>query len=83
MNGVELYNSNMQKINILKKQSLYLVGALCALVASYIIANDGYTVTLGEPQLLPPSAQADVPVGDSGAGGGDCGDKGGGGGCSS
>jgi hypothetical protein len=66
----------MQKLNTLKKQSLYLVGALGALVASYVIASDDYSITLNEPSFSAPEVYADIPADGGGIPDGDCGDVG-------
>ncbi len=69
----------MQRLNTLKKRSLYLIGALVALIASYVVGNAEYTVSIDSPTILPPTAYADIPSSGSGSGGDDCGDTGDGG----
>lgn len=65
----------MNTLNGLRKKSLYLIGSLVALIASYVIASDTYTVSVDSPQVLPSKAYADIPSGYT-SGGDDCGDTG-------
>jgi hypothetical protein len=65
----------MNMLNSLRKKSLYLIGSLLALIATYVIASDTYTVSVDSPQVLPSKVYADLPSsGDNNAD--DCGDVG-------
>ncbi len=61
----------------LKKRTLYILGSLFALIASYIFMNESYSVSLNTDIGMPSTAHADIPSsGDADSGGDDCGDSG-------
>jgi len=65
----------MNSLIVLRKRTLYFIGFLIALVASYVVASDSYSITIDSPQVLPSKVYADIP-GGGGGGGDDCGDSG-------
>jgi hypothetical protein len=64
----------MTKLTSLRKRTLYIIGSLIALVASYVIAENTHSTQNTVTGLSIPEVFADVPTGDAGMSGDDSGD---------